>query len=158
MDKKPVTNIDVSYNVAMITLGNLPDDINLISEIFEVLSDEGINIDMVSKPAPLKGTVSMSFTLPTDDMVKAITLLNNYKKKKKGNFLVEVDAYNSKISVYGEEMKYTPGVATRVFKVLAREKIDVKVITTSAVDISCLIFERNIDDAVNSIKKEFSLE
>jgi aspartokinase len=41
---------------------------------------------------------------------------------------------------------------------LAREKIDVKVITTSAVDISCLIFERNIDDAVNSIKKEFSLE
>ncbi|NLI59089.1 MAG: ACT domain-containing protein [Clostridium sp.] len=158
MDKKPVTNIDVSYNVAMITLGNLPDDINLISEIFEVLSDEGINIDMVSKPAPLKGTVSMSFTLPTDDMVKAITLLNDYKKKKKGNFLVEVDAYNSKISVYGEEMKYTPGVATRVFKVLAREKIDVKVITTSAVDISCLIFERNIDDAVNSIKKEFSLE
>ena len=121
MDKKPVTNIDVSYNVAMITLGNLPDDINLISEIFEVLSDEGINIDMVSKPAPLKGTVSMSFTLPTDDMVKAITLLNDYKKKKKGNFLVEVDAYNSKISVYGEEMKYTPGVATRVFKVLARK-------------------------------------
>ena len=62
-------------------------------------------------------------------------------RKKKGNFLVEVDAYNSKISVYGEEMKYTPGVATRVFKVLAREKIDVKVITTSAVDISCLILK-----------------
>ena len=54
MDKGPVTNIDVSYNVAMITLGNMPDDINLISEIFAVLSDEGINIDMVSKPAPLK--------------------------------------------------------------------------------------------------------
>ena len=158
MDKKPVTNIDVSYNVAMITLGNLPDDINLISEIFEVLSDEGINIDMVSKPAPLKGTVSMSFTLPTDDMVKAITLLNDYKKKKKGNFLVEVDAYNSKISVYGEEMKNTPGVATRVFKALAREKIEIKLITTSTVDISCLVLERSIDDAVNSIKKEFSLE
>ena len=157
MDKKPVTNIDVSYNVAMITLGNLPDDINLISEIFAVLSDEGINIDMVSKPAPFKGTVSMSFTLPTDDMVKAITLLNDYKKKA-GNFLVEVDAYNSKISVYGEEMKNTPGVATRVFKALAREKIEIKLITTSTVDISCLVLERSIDDAVNSIKKEFSLE
>ncbi|HHX17255.1 MAG TPA: ACT domain-containing protein [Clostridium sp.] len=157
MNKKPVTNIDVSYNVAMITLGNLPDDINLISEIFAVLSDEGINIDMVSKPAPFKGTVSMSFTLPTDDMVKAITLLNDYKKKA-GNFLVEVDAYNSKISVYGEEMKNTPGVATRVFKALAREKIEIKLITTSTVDISCLVLERSIDDAVNSIKKEFSLE
>ena len=157
MNKKPVTNIDVSYNVAMITLGNLPDDINLISEIFAVLSDEGINIDMVSKPAPFKGTVSMSFTLPTDDIVKAITLLNDYKKKA-GNFLVEVDAYNSKISVYGEEMKNTPGVATRVFKALAREKIEIKLITTSTVDISCLVLERSIDDAVNSIKKEFSLE
>ncbi|AUG57733.1 ACT domain-containing protein [Acetivibrio saccincola] len=158
MDKRPVTNIDVSYNVAMITLGNMPDDINLISEIFAVLSDEGINIDMVSKPAPLKGTVSISFTLPADDMVKAITLLNDYKKKMTGNFLVEVDAYNSKVSVYGEEMKHTPGVAARVFKALAKENIEVKLITTSAVDISCLVYERSIDDAVNSIKKEFSLE
>ena len=65
---------------------------------------------------------------------------------------------NSKVSVYGEEMKHTPGVAARVFKALAKENIEVKLITTSAVDISCLVYERSIDDAVNSIKKEFSLE
>lgn len=157
MNEKPVTKIDVSYNVSMITLGNLPDDINLIAEIFKVMSDVNINIDMVSKPAPFKGTVSMSFSLLTDDMMEAITLLNEYKEKA-GDFSIEVDAYNSKISVYGEEMKNIPGVATRMFKALAKEKIEVKLITTSAVDISCLIFERNIDDAVNSIKKEFSLE
>lgn len=157
MNKKPVTKIDVSYNVSMITLENLPDDIKLISEIFKVMSDANINIDMVSKPAPFKGTVSMSFSLLTDDMMEAITLLNEYKDKT-GDFSVEVDAYNSKISVYGEEMKNIPGVATRMFKALAKEEIEVKLITTSAVDISCLVFERNIDEAVNSIKKEFSLE
>ncbi|MDQ2085223.1 ACT domain-containing protein [Herbivorax sp. ANBcel31] len=157
MSKKPVTNIDVSHSVAMITLENLPDDIMLISEIFTAMSDEGINIDMVSKPAPFKGTVSMSFSLPTDDMMKAITLLNDYKDKVE-DFSVEVDAYNSKISVFGEEMKYIPGVAARVFKALAKAKIEVKLITTSTVDISCLVFERNVDDAANSIKKEFSLE
>ncbi|TYQ13268.1 UNVERIFIED_CONTAM: aspartate kinase [Acetivibrio alkalicellulosi] len=156
MNKKPVTSIDVSYNVALITLENLPDDIRIISEIFTSVSNENINIDMVSKSAPFKGTVNMSFSLPADDLVRVITLLNNFKDKV-DDLIVEVDAYNTKISVFGEEMKHIPGVAARLFSALAKKGIEIKLVTTSEVDISCLIVERDADSAVNSIKEEFSL-
>lgn len=156
MTRKPVTNIDVYYNVALVTLDNLPDDIKLISEIFTSIANENINIDMVNKAPPYKGAISISFSLPAEDLVKAITALNKYKDTVH-NLIIEVDAFNTKISVFGEEMKNIPGVAAKLFTILATEGIQIKLVTTSEVDISYLIHEKDVDKAMDSIKKEFSL-
>jgi aspartokinase len=157
MTQKPVTNIDVYYNIALITLDNLPDDIRLISEIFTSIAQENVNIDMVSKAPPYIGNVNISFSLPSDDLVKAITALNRYKNSVP-ELIVEVDAYNTKVSVYGKEMKNIPGVAAKLFTLLANEDIQIKLVTTSEVDISCLIHEKDADKAIASIKKEYSLD
>ncbi|MFZ5985974.1 MAG: ACT domain-containing protein [Bacillota bacterium] len=157
MSPKPVTNIDVSYNVALITLDNLPDDIKLISDIFTSIASENINIDMVSKVPPYRGNVNISFSLPSEDLVKAITALNKYKETVH-ELVIEVDAYNTKVSVFGEEMKKIPGVAARLFTILANESIEIKLVTTSEVDISYLIHEKDVDKVVSSIKKEFAIE
>jgi aspartokinase len=111
---------------------------------------------MVSKAPPYKGSVNISFSLSSDDLVKAITLLNRFKITVP-DLVIEVDAYNTKVSVFGEGMKFIPGVAAKLFTILANEGIDIKLITTSEVDISYLIHEKDADRAISLIRNEFSL-
>lgn len=156
MAGKPVTNMTVSYNVALVTVDNLPNNINIISGIFSSIAEEKINIDMISQTPPYKGSISLSFSIPSEDLVKAISALNKFKKDVP-NLQIEVDADNTKISIYGEEMKNLPGVAARLFAVFACNGVEVKLVTTSEVDISYLIYEKDVDKAVEAIRKEYEL-
>ncbi len=156
MSLNPVTDISVSYNVALVTVDNLPNNMTLISDIFNALAEKKINIDMISQAPPYRGSINLSFSLPSDDLIKAISELNKFKKAVP-NLHVEVDADNTKLSVYGKDMKNIPGVAAKLFMLLAQNGIDVKLITTSEVDISYLLYEKDIDKAIEAIKKEFEL-
>ncbi|NLL06089.1 MAG: ACT domain-containing protein [Clostridiaceae bacterium] len=157
MSQKPVTSIDVTYNVSLITLNNFPNNIKLISEVFTSIADEGISIDMVSKSPSVKGNTTVSFSLLYDDLVNAMSRLNKLSEKV-SNFSKEIDSFNTKFCVFGKNMKDIPGVAARLFSVLAKEGIEVKLVTTSESDISCLIDEKDTDKAIECVKKEFSLE
>ncbi|OPZ94047.1 MAG: Aspartokinase [Firmicutes bacterium ADurb.Bin419] len=157
MSQKPVTSIDVTYNVSLITLNNLPNNIKLISEIFTSIANEGISIDMVSKSAALRGNTTISFSLLYDDLVKAMSSINKFKDQI-GNLSIEIDSFNTKFCIFGKNMKDIPGVAARLFTVLAGEGIEVKLVTTSESDISCLIDEKDADKACESVKKEFNLD
>ena len=157
MSQKPVTSIDVTYNVSLITLNNLPNSIKLISEVFNSIADEGISIDMVSKSPSVKGNTTVSFSLLYDDLVKAMSCLNKLSEHVH-NLSKEIDSFNTKFCIFGKNMKDIPGVAARLFTVLSREGIEVKLVTTSESDISCLIDEKDTDKAIDSVKSEFSLE
>lgn len=157
MSQKPVTSLDFTYNVSLITLNNLPNNIKLISEIFTSIANEGISIDMVSKSATFRGNTTVSFSLLYDDLVKAMSSINKFKDQL-GNLSIEIDSFNTKFCVFGKNMKDIPGVAARLFTVLASEGIEVKLVTTSESDISCLIDEKDADKACEAVKKEFELE
>ncbi|HEY9062614.1 MAG TPA: ACT domain-containing protein [Pseudobacteroides sp.] len=157
MTGKPVTDISVTYNVALVTVDNLPVDMKLVSDIFNSIAGQNINIDMINQAPPYRGSVNISFTLPSDDLVRAISTLNTFKKSAPG-LKIEVDAQNTKLSVFGERMKNIPGVAAKLFTILAENGIDIKLVTTSEVDISYLIYEKDVDTALSSIKQEFGLE
>jgi aspartokinase len=146
---KAVSDISVTYNVALVTVDNLPNDLKLISDIFNSIASEKINVDMISQAPPYRGSINLSFSLPAGDIVKAITALNRFKKQVPG-LHVEIDADNTKISVYGREMKNLPGVAAKLFTILANDGVEVKLVTTSEVDISYLIYEKDVDKAINS--------
>lgn len=157
MDRHAVSNITATYNVALVTVDNLPNNMKLISNIFNTIAQEKINIDMISQAPPYKGSINISFSIPSDDIVKAIGALNKFKKDVP-NLHIEVDADNTKVSVYGEEMKNIPGVAAKLFTILANIGIEVKLITTSEVDISYLIYEKDVDRAIDAIKSEYKLK
>ena len=70
---------------------------------------------------------------------------------------MEVDADNVKISVYGKKMKDIPGVAAKLFTILANGGIEVKLVTTSEVDISYLVCEKDVDKAIEAIKNEYNI-
>lgn len=152
----PVTSITTVYNVALVTVDNLPNNMTIISNIFKKIADEKINIDMISQAPPYKGKINISFSLLAMDLVKIISLLNSFKKEVP-NLRIEIDSDNTKITVYGEAMKNIPGVAAQLFTLLAINGIEVKLITTSEVEISYLIYEKDIDKAIQAIKTEFEL-
>jgi aspartokinase len=156
MSGNPVTNISAIYNVALITVDNLPIDMKLISDIFNTIATQKINIDMISQAPPYRGNINLSFSLPSDDLVKAISALNMYKKLIP-NLHIEVDADNTKLTVYGEHMKNLPGVAAKLFTILAGNGIEVKLVTTSEVEISYLIYEKDVDKAIDAIKQEYNI-
>lgn len=157
MKDSPVTRISVTYNVSLITVDNLPNNMKLISDIFNSIARQNINIDMISQAPPYRGFINLSFSLPSDDLVKAISTLNTFKKSIP-ELKIEVDANNTKLSVYGENMKDLPGVAARLFTLLAGNNIEIKLVTTSEVDISYLIYEKDVDKAIAAIKSEYNIE
>jgi aspartokinase len=157
MTNKPVSNINVTYNVALVTIDKLPNDTRLISDIFNAIAKRNINIDMISQAPPFRGSVNISFSIPSSELVNALSALNEFKKTAK-DLRVEVDADNTKLQVYGEGMRNLPGVAARLFTVLAGEGIEIKLVTTSEIDISYLIYEKDVDKAISAIKKEYGLQ
>lgn len=156
MSKNPVTSISTIYNVALVTVDNLPNDMTLISEIFSKIACEEINIDMISQSPPFKGKINISFTLPAEDIVKVIRLLNSFKKTVPA-LRIEIDSDNTKITVFGEAMKNIPGVAAQLFTLMAVNGIEVKLVTTSEIDISYLVYEKDIDKAISAIKEKFDV-
>ncbi|HEX2925994.1 MAG TPA: ACT domain-containing protein [Ruminiclostridium sp.] len=156
MSDLPVTSISTVYNVALVAVDNLPNDMVLIAGIFSTIADEKINIDMISQSPPYKGKINVYFSIPAENIVKVIGILNSFKSKVP-NLRIEIDSDSTKVSVFGEGMREKPGVAARVFSLMAEKGIEFKLVTTSEVDISCLIYEKDIDKAVTALKQEFGL-
>ncbi len=156
MSEMPVTNISVTYNVALVTVDNLPNNTKLISGLFNTIAQNHINIDMINQAPVFRGTVSLSFSLPSEDLVTALSSLNDFKKNAK-NLRIEVDAENTKLQVSGEGMRNIPGVAAKLYTLLANEGIEIKLVTTSETDISYLIFEKDVDRAISAIKLEYDI-
>lgn len=155
--EKILTHMSITYNVALITVDNLPVNMGLISRILNDIGENHINVDMISQAPPFRGSINLSFTMHTDDLVKAISILKRYKREHPG-LQIEVDAYNTKISVFGEEMKNLPGVAAHLFATLANYGVDIKLVTTSEVDISYLIYEKDVDKALEAIRSKYALQ
>ena len=156
MTNSPVSNLSITYNVALVTIQSLPCDTRLLADIFNAIAQKGINIDMISQSPPYRDNVTISFSLPSDRLVDALSVLNSFKAAVK-DLRVEVDADNTKLQVYGEGMRSMPGVAARIFSILADEGVEIKLVTTSETDISYLIYEKDVDRARNAISRKYGL-
>lgn len=142
----PISQMTITENVTLITLIDIPITQKLIAKIFVALAKKEINVDMISQTSPLKGKISLSFTIADSDLFSAIQALKDFKSIVP-NLRIEVNSNNSKLSLYGEEMKTTPGTAAQTLEVLCDHNIDIIMITTSEVDISYLIYASDQEKA-----------
>ncbi len=156
MSENPVTSMSTVYNVALVTVDNLPNDMKVISGIFSRIAEEKINIDMITQSPPYRGKINISFSMPADNIAKVIALLNTYKNTVP-ELRIGIDSDSMKISVFGKAMKEIPGVAAGLFRLLAENEIEVKLITTSEVDISCLIYDKDADRAILAIRRQYDI-
>ena len=153
MENKPITGIAVSDADVSITLEDINYDINMLSDIFESIANKKINIDMISQTAPSNGKVSLSFTIPEDEIDECINILGGFAEEKN----ITVDRDITKFSVVGIGMKTTSGVASKIFRLFKENNIQVKMITTSEIKITCAIKREDKGEAVNVIAREFNL-
>ncbi len=152
---KLVDNIFITEDVTLFSLYDSPADISHIAEVFKMIADAGIDVDMISQ-FPLSGSSSgFSFTVNDRDFVSVLSIaseLRNRNPKTK----ISVSSGNCKLTVSGEEMRNTPGVSAKVFKAAAGVGADVRMITTSEIEIAMLVVKSDVDEVVAAIEKEFA--
>lgn len=148
-----VTRAYYSSTDSVITLWDIPSAAG-ISEIFSLLAQSGINIDMISQPAPVQGKFTLSFSLPSGDLAKAKKVLSGISSEENTEALENI----SKLSVEGSGMERQSGAAAVVFDTLSALHIPVYLITTSETKISCCVPLENAETALHALKKQFSIE
>ena len=146
---KSVTGVAYSKDDAKITLVGVQDKPGVAANIFEPLSKNQINVDMVIQNISSDQKITdITFTIKRDDLLKTIEILKNNKDIK-----YESISHNnkvSKISIVGAGMVSTPGITYKMFRSLAEEKINILAISTSEIKLSVII---NEDDTLKAIKK-----
>lgn len=152
-----ITKISTCEDVALITLRNSPADMNFITKVFKMISQRGINVDMISQTAPLGGSINLSFTVCGEDLggiLELFAVLRGENPELKS----DISAGNCKISIYGESMRDIPGVAAGTFEIIAGLGVDVRLITTSEIDISILVPKSDFDAVYEGFVKSFSIK
>ncbi len=153
LESKPVTGLATSDDDIAVTLKDIDGDINILSALFEAIGSRKINIDMISQTAPLNGKVNVSFTIPRDEEEECMDIIKNFARDR----YIAIDEDITKFSVVGIGMKNTSGVAAKMFKLFSANNINVKMITTSEIRITCAIKQEDKTKAIQIVAKEFNL-
>ncbi len=155
---KPVTGVAVDMSKVRIVICDVPDEPGVAAKLFNTLADENISVDtIIQSYARLhNNTNDIAFTISKSDLPKAIELfdsLNDVIDKEK----VHIDEKIASVSIVGAGMVDRPGVAATMFDTLAKLNINIKMITTSEVKISCLVDADMAHNALKALHKAFNL-
>ena len=154
---KAVTGVAYSKDDAKITLLGVEDKPGVAADIFEPLSKDQINVDMVIQNISTDGKkTDLTFTTKRQDSKNAVSLIKNNKKIKYEK--MHMNDKVSKISIVGAGMVATPGITYKMFRSLADAKINILAISTSEIKISVIIDEKSTIDAVKKLHKTFNLD
>ena len=159
MESNVVSGIAYSRDEAKMTLVSIADRPGIAAAIFGLLSDAGINVDMIIQNIAEAGRTDMTFSCPIDQVSKAEKSLNKAEKEGLINFQdLLADKNVAKISAVGIGMRSQSGVAAKMFQTLSDEGINIKVIATSEIKISVLVDRKYLELAVQSLHDAFELD
>ena len=159
MESNVVSGIAYSRDEAKMTLVSVADCPGIAAAIFGQLSDAGVNVDMIIQNIAEDGRTDMTFSCPTDQVMRAEKALQDSNPESQVNFQQLIaDTNVAKISAVGIGMRSQSGVAAKMFKTLSDEGINIKVIATSEIKISVLIDRKYMELAVQALHDAFELE
>ena len=159
MESTVVAGVAYSRDEAKMTLVSVADRPGIAAAIFTPLSEAGVNVDMIVQNISEDGRTDMTFSCPTDQVKRAEKAMSDAKAAGKINFHdIVADTGVAKVSVVGIGMRSHTGVAAKMFQVLSKEGINIKVITTSEIKISVLIDRKYMELAVQALHDAFELE
>jgi aspartate kinase len=159
MESNVVAGVAYSRDEAKMTLISVADRPGIAAAIFGPLSESGVNVDMIVQNISEDGRTDMTFSCPTEQVLRAEKAMQTAKDTGNINYHdLVVDAAVAKVSVVGIGMRSHAGVAAQMFQALHREGINIKVITTSEIKISVLIERKYMELAVQTLHDAFELE
>ncbi len=155
--RNKVRGIAHDLNVAKVTVVGVPDRPGIASAIFEPLAKANVSIDTIVQNASINNITDLTFTVARSDLDKAMSLVQPIAKSIGAKECVS-DSTLAKVSVVGTGMVNTPGYAANMFRALHEQGINIQLITTSEIRITCIIGEDRVKDAVKALHKAFELE
>jgi len=155
--RNKVRGIAHDTNVAKITVVGVPDHPGIAAAIFEPLTRANISVDTIVQNASVENITDLTFTVARDDLVKAMSIVEPVIKSIGAKRCV-ADSTLAKVSIVGTGMQNTPGYAARMFRTLFEEGINIQLITTSEIRITCIISEDRVKDATQALHIAFELE
>ena len=142
---------------AKVTLAGVPDKPGIAARVFRALADADVNVDMIVQNVSDHGVTDISFTVPRTDLETATSITGELSSEI-GATGVTTDAAIAKVSLVGAGMKTNPGVAAKMFETLAAANVNIEMISTSAIRISCIVREGDIERAVQELHTAFGLD
>jgi aspartate kinase len=152
-----ITAVTHSTSEAQVTLVGVPDEPGAAARIFEALAQAGVNVDMIvqNEPTSAGGQAEISFTVPREDLPAARAALEPLAGEAYADLVAHEEM--GKVSIVGAGMRSHPGVAAKVFGVLADEGVNIEMISTSPIKISCVIPRSRVEPAVRLLHAAFEL-
>jgi aspartate kinase len=159
MESRVVSGVAYSRDEAKLTVVGVPDRPGIAAALFGPLAAAGVNVDMIVQNIGADGRTDMTFSCPVDEVARAQRAIETAKGSGVLDFSgLDVDEDTAKVSIVGIGMRSQAGVAFRMFEALARDGVNIKVITTSEIKVSVLIDRKYLELAVQALHDAFELE
>ena len=156
MEDAVISGIALDKNQARITIRNVEDRPGVAAEIFSALASKEINVDMIVQNIGRNGETNLGFTVPQNELKAAYDVMK--KANPNPNSIIESDAEVVKVSIVGVGMKSHSGIASKAFKTLADEGINIQMISTSEIKISMIVEAKYGELAVRALHKAYDLD
>lgn len=156
MEKAVVSAVSHTTDESKLTLLRVPDKPGIAATVFGALADENVNVDMILQNVSEQGTTDISFTVMQAELPAAQKALDRITDELGVAYVIGEQM--GKVSIIGAGMKSYPGVAARMFRTLADNGINIEMISTSSIKVSCVIERDRVADAVKALHGEFELE
>jgi aspartate kinase len=156
MERAVVSGVTGDRNQAKVTVIGVPDRPGIAADLFTAVAGAGISVDMIIQNVSQGALADISFTMPRTDIARASPLMEKAKAEL-GAQTIEVKDEIAKVSIVGVGMRSHSGVASRMFQTLSREGINIMMISTSEIKISCVLNEKDLNPAIKALHQEFGL-
>jgi len=155
--RNKVRSIAHNLDVAKITVIGIPDHPGIAAAIFQPLAKAGISVDTIVQNASIKNITDLTFTVTKGDLAKAMEVIKPIAASIGAKECIS-DSKLGEVSIIGTGMQNTPGFAARMFAALSEKGINIQLITTSEIRITCIIDKDSVKDAVRTLHQAFKLE
>ena len=155
--RNKVRGITHDLDVAKIMVAGVPDQPGIASAIFVPLAEAGISVDTIVQNASIENITDLTFTVTRGDLPKAMTVIGPIVESISARECLS-DSNLGKVSIIGTGMQNSPGYAARMFDTMSKEKINIQLISTSEIRITCIIEEDRVTDAVRALHRAFEME
>jgi len=156
MERAAITGVAYNRDEAKVTIQGIPDHPGIAANVFGPVADAGINVDVIVQNVSEQGHTDITFTVPRADYASTMALLKESCDKMQARNVLG-DNTVAKVSIIGVGMRSHAGVAKEMFDVLAKENINIQMITTSEIKITVVVDENHVDQAVRSLHDAFGL-
>jgi aspartate kinase len=156
LEKAIISGVTHDTSEAKVTVQAVPDRPGIAARVFRALADAGVNIDMIVQNVSEQGTTDISFTLPKADLPAAEPILDVLAKEVEAGGVL-YDPEIAKVSLVGAGMKSHPGVAADMFEALADAGINIEIISTSTIRVSCVVRAADVERAVQAVHERFRM-